>query len=353
MKSAPYLKGFTIVELLIVVVVIAILAAITIVSYNGITTRATLSALQADLSQNAKTIASYQILNNTYPADQTAATLKASGSDVLVYNPNQNLTAFCLQGTNKTFKYFVTESNLSPQQGVCSGSTGTAGVSAVTPAVSGVLSTTNEAGAVSPVTNLDISSIPNGSWMIAAYLVSGTFTYTNEPTSAGWTRLYGAPYIALGTRAATVWGKIKTASDTSLTVAIDSSPASRTLALGLIYGTGSSTLTGWVSGTVWNRGGTGAYTNTNPSITLSNNSLAIALDLEATLATETATPPSISPSGWTLQQFMGQGVSNRIETILFASKPYDSGGVTDTLTVTYQNSQASNGTGVQIGIPNN
>jgi prepilin-type N-terminal cleavage/methylation domain-containing protein len=40
-------RGFTIVELLIVVVVIAILAAITIVSYNGITNRANASAAQS------------------------------------------------------------------------------------------------------------------------------------------------------------------------------------------------------------------------------------------------------------------------------------------------------------------
>lgn len=40
-------SGFTIVELLIVVVVIAILAAITIVSYNGITNRANASAAQS------------------------------------------------------------------------------------------------------------------------------------------------------------------------------------------------------------------------------------------------------------------------------------------------------------------
>ena len=40
-------KGFTIVEHLIVVVVIAILAAITIVSYNGITNRANSSGAQA------------------------------------------------------------------------------------------------------------------------------------------------------------------------------------------------------------------------------------------------------------------------------------------------------------------
>ncbi len=42
-------KGFTIVELLIVIVVIAILAAITIVSYNGIQNRAYDATIQKDL----------------------------------------------------------------------------------------------------------------------------------------------------------------------------------------------------------------------------------------------------------------------------------------------------------------
>jgi type IV pilus assembly protein PilA len=47
-------SGFTIVELLIVVVVIAILAAITIVSYNGITNRANASGAQAASSSLQK-----------------------------------------------------------------------------------------------------------------------------------------------------------------------------------------------------------------------------------------------------------------------------------------------------------
>ena len=55
-------KGFTIVELLIVVVVIAILAAITIVSYNGITNRANASAA-------ASTAASLQKKAELYAAD--------------------------------------------------------------------------------------------------------------------------------------------------------------------------------------------------------------------------------------------------------------------------------------------
>lgn len=43
-------SAFTIVELLIVIVIIGILAAITIVSYSGLTQKATTAALQSDLT---------------------------------------------------------------------------------------------------------------------------------------------------------------------------------------------------------------------------------------------------------------------------------------------------------------
>ena len=49
-------KGFTIVELLIVIVVIAILAAITVVAYNGIQERARQSKITSDLQMINKAI---------------------------------------------------------------------------------------------------------------------------------------------------------------------------------------------------------------------------------------------------------------------------------------------------------
>ena len=49
-------KGFTIVELLIVIVVIGILAAITIVAYNGVQTRALTAKRQSDVNGYAKVI---------------------------------------------------------------------------------------------------------------------------------------------------------------------------------------------------------------------------------------------------------------------------------------------------------
>lgn len=60
--------GFTIVELLIVIVVIGILAAITIVAYNGIQARASDSRLASDVAQIQSAIDLYQADNGAYPA---------------------------------------------------------------------------------------------------------------------------------------------------------------------------------------------------------------------------------------------------------------------------------------------
>ncbi len=60
-------SGFTIVELLIVIVVIGILAAITIVAYNGVQGRAYDTTVQNDLANVAKKIQLYQITNGSYP----------------------------------------------------------------------------------------------------------------------------------------------------------------------------------------------------------------------------------------------------------------------------------------------
>jgi len=61
-------RGFTIVELLIVIVVIAILAAISLVTYNGVQQRARDSQRKSDISAIQKVLALYYIDKEGYPA---------------------------------------------------------------------------------------------------------------------------------------------------------------------------------------------------------------------------------------------------------------------------------------------
>jgi len=63
-------SGFTIVELLIVVVVIAILAAISIVAYTGIQNRANDSRRLQDIASIRKALDIYKVNNGRYPIAQ-------------------------------------------------------------------------------------------------------------------------------------------------------------------------------------------------------------------------------------------------------------------------------------------
>lgn len=64
MKNKP---GFTIVELLIVIVVIGILAAIVIVAYNGVQTRARDSQRAQDIASIKKTLLMYDTVHGGLP----------------------------------------------------------------------------------------------------------------------------------------------------------------------------------------------------------------------------------------------------------------------------------------------
>ncbi len=111
------LRGFTIVELLIVVVVIAILAAITIVAYNGITANARDSALKADLNTAAKKVGIAQAETGAYPS------MKPAGlSDIIQYSQTSGGQGFCATAAKDGRAFHITQSG-SIQEGACSGHT--------------------------------------------------------------------------------------------------------------------------------------------------------------------------------------------------------------------------------------
>ena len=131
-------SGFTIVELLIVIVIIAILAAISIVAYNGIQERARASAVSSALNQATSKLKLYQVDNaDQYPAaagamgtDNLASLGIASSSD-LTYQYSATSTTFCLTATKGTTSYKVSNANSVPTAGGCPGH-GQGGVPAIT-----------------------------------------------------------------------------------------------------------------------------------------------------------------------------------------------------------------------------
>lgn len=90
-------QGFTIVELLIVIVVIAILAAITIVAYNGIQQRARNAQRIAAAQQWQKLVKLYTVQNATYPVGAGGHYCLGSG---YVTNWDANPDEDCLYQTS-------------------------------------------------------------------------------------------------------------------------------------------------------------------------------------------------------------------------------------------------------------
>lgn len=123
--------AFTIVELLIVIVVIAILATLSIVAYNGITGKAKESAAISSVEQIGKKVTVYALSNGvTLPATLATAGITNSGGTTYQYSINSsvNPNTFCLTATKDGTSAQIagtSETIGKPTLGPCIGHTGT------------------------------------------------------------------------------------------------------------------------------------------------------------------------------------------------------------------------------------
>jgi uncharacterized protein (TIGR02145 family)/prepilin-type N-terminal cleavage/methylation domain-containing protein len=117
--------AFTIVELLIVIVVIAILAAITALAYNGLQARAAGAALKSDLSQASKQLGLIHADEGNYPGDDSS--LKKSTGTNFQYSGGGS--SYCLTATSSRSgvpAYRVSNTG-GVTEGVCPGHTAPGG----------------------------------------------------------------------------------------------------------------------------------------------------------------------------------------------------------------------------------
>lgn len=104
-------SGFTIVELLIVIVVIGILAAITIVAYNGIQNRASDAAVVADISAIRKNLEIAKADLGYYPQSvgEFPSNFRFSKS---AYDSTQNNIYYITDGVNGTYAFGLRSKSL-------------------------------------------------------------------------------------------------------------------------------------------------------------------------------------------------------------------------------------------------
>ena len=161
--------GFTIVELLIVIVVIGILAAITIVSFNGVQSRAQASATQSALSQANKKLATYIVENLTYPADQTAfnTLIPNTGATTFQYSASTGPNYYCITATTASTSYKSDSTNTAPASGACAGHA-VGGGTVITNLITNPSFEASQAGWTSS-SNMTASYMPSGGYSGAAY----------------------------------------------------------------------------------------------------------------------------------------------------------------------------------------
>jgi len=109
---APAPRGFTLIEIMVTVVIIAILAAIALPSYTDYVTRGRVVEATANLSDARAKMEQYFQDNRSYP---TACTTATPGATEVQLSPGQNFDLACSNLTPTT--YTVTATGKGPMAG--------------------------------------------------------------------------------------------------------------------------------------------------------------------------------------------------------------------------------------------
>jgi prepilin-type N-terminal cleavage/methylation domain-containing protein len=117
MKRKRVIPGFTIVELLIVIVVISILATVSVVAYNGTTARARDSQRKQDVAAIVKALQLYKIDNGNLMTNGSGCGTDGNGGGYYNYEgtptPNYPVSIdHCLQNKGYTNREIIDPSGL-------------------------------------------------------------------------------------------------------------------------------------------------------------------------------------------------------------------------------------------------
>lgn len=113
-------RGFTITELVIIVVVIAILAAIATVNYGSWRQRTVRNAMTADLRGAAQAMEQYRNFHNVYPTLAAGDDVpNYNGGHVTVYIQGAERDKFCIEAVRGSEKMSIHSGSEAVSDGGC------------------------------------------------------------------------------------------------------------------------------------------------------------------------------------------------------------------------------------------
>jgi len=342
-------KGFTIVELLIVVVVIAILAAITVVSYNGIKSQAERAATQSAIEQATKKILTYKVMSGSLPSSLDQLNdgngLATGGSTRYAYTVEDD--QFCLTAATPDLRYtyYIEHEGAPVKEGACEGHLA---ILTGFPSRGGSTNITYlTASGGGDFMRAPIGDIPVGAWM----MVIMAYTNPADPIPpAGWTTI--VPRHTAGTLGASIYAKIKQAGDSDDQLFDGPGTSGSGTSNGaLLWGRNAAAVGTWTIGTFGDRAANATTTTVvAPPLTVSGSgALVLSIALERTILDEAnyTSMTGATPWVWVPQA----GDTNKLQSIAVGYNEQTAPGVSQAMTVTYPNPHASNGIGLQIAIP--
>lgn len=113
--------GFTIVELIVVILVIGILASVSIISYSGWQKSIVITQLKNDLGNAARAMEASRNFGISYPLS-VPNTFSTSEGVTLAGGSYDNETAYCFDATSSKYpdiQYYIENNNVEPQEGNC------------------------------------------------------------------------------------------------------------------------------------------------------------------------------------------------------------------------------------------
>lgn len=338
--------GFTIVELLIVVVVIAILAAITIVAYNGIQQRAVQASVQSDLTTASTQIKLYYATVGSYPVSASVLNngqgLKSSADNTLTYT--QSGGGYCIGiSTSRAggIAFHQSSTNEAIQTGNCAAA---APVSLV-----GANSFRNNGSSTIPVNSPSglPAGVADGDLLISAIQIGGSNRDITDWLAKGWWLLNDTIF---GSREMFVVARTYNSNDAATVYTLTSDGSSQASGVTVaLRGHAVASSSDLVIGSTWIRASNGGSQNliVAPSITTTTPG-AYAL---AFFGSAAGTATTMTPSGsFTLLAERNKDPSPEWPGVL--GRSMTSAGATGNQNWTDNASSATvNGLGIQIAVP--